>query len=276
MKNKVLLIGLGLIGGSIALRFKKNGYFVGGYDINETALNFGLEKGIIDEIVSDEGIKEYPFVIFALYPQAELSFIRKKANLFNEGTLVMDVTGVKAPFAPEIRKTLDSIGVRYISTHPMAGGEKQGVTYSRDDMFEGCNFIICPIGEQEEDVEEAKQFGKLIGASRISLCDVTKHDALIAFLSQLPHAIAVSLMTSCDDSTNLSSYTGDSFRDLTRIASINEKMWSELFLSNKKTLVNTIDFFQRELDKLKIAIADGDRGTIEEMMVLSTTRRKEF
>jgi sugar (glycoside-pentoside-hexuronide) transporter len=128
----------------------------------------------------------------------------------------------------------------------------------------------------EEDVEEAKRFGKLIGASRISLCDVTKHDALIAFLSQLPHAIAVSLMTSCDDPKNLSSYTGDSFRDLTRIASINEKMWSELFLSNKKTLVDTIDSFQRELDKLKIAIADGDRGTIEEMMVLSTTRRKEF
>ena len=252
MKNKVLLIGLGLIGGSIALRFKKNGYFVGGYDINEIALSFGLEKGIIDEVVSEEGIKEYPFVIFALYPQAELSFIRKKANLFNEGTLVMDVTGVKAPFAPEIRRTLDSVGVRYISTHPMAGGEKQGVTYSRDDMFEGCNFIICPIGEQEEDVEEAKNFGKLIGASRISLCDVTKHDALIAFLSQLPHAIAVSLMTSCDDSTNLSSYTGDSFRDLTRIASINEKMWSELFLSNKKTLVDTMTPSKESLINLRL------------------------
>ncbi len=276
MKNKVVIIGLGLIGGSIALRLKKNGYTVAGYDKNEKATSLGLENGVIDEVANDDTLKDYPFVVFGLYPQAELKFVKEKASLFQKGAFVTDVIGVKAPFVPEIDKILNGLGVRYVSTHPMAGGERQGVAYSRDNMFEGCNFLICPVREQEEDVKEAEKLGKLIGASRISVLSVEEHDSLIAFLSQLPHAIAVSLMTSCDNPKNLSSFTGDSFRDLTRIASINEKMWSELFLDNKETLVDSIESFQNELDKLKIAIASGDRDTIEEMMILSTKRRKEF
>ena len=166
--------------------------------------------------------------------------------------------------------------MEFIAAHPMAGREVCGVENSDPAIFRGANYIVVPT---EQNTEGAKEFcrslGKALGFRCIGELSPEKHDEMIAFLSQLTHCIAVSLMCASDD-PDLYEYTGDSFRDLTRIARINEEMWSELFLLNRDALLREIDRFLSRMGELRAALADGDAETMKTMMRLSTERRRNF
>ena len=167
-------------------------------------------------------------------------------------------------------------GVEFISAHPMAGRERSGVEYSDERVFAGANYIVVPTSRNTpEAIELCRQLGRELGFHRISVLDSASHDRMIAFLSQLTHAIAVALMCS-NDTPGFEAYTGDSFRDLTRIARINDEMWSELFLLNKDALLEQMSLFQDELSKLKILLREGNREGLQEMMRKSTARRALF
>jgi prephenate dehydrogenase len=176
---------------------------------------------------------------------------------------------------PKIQEMLRP-DAEFIGCHPMAGKESSGVRNSDPAIFKTANFIITPTERNtEEAIESCYQLAEILGFTRISQLSIQEHDAMIGFLSQLTHVIAVSLMT-CNESEDLVKYTGDSFRDLTRIAKINEKMWSELFLLNKKELLSQIDRFSKELIEFRDMLAQENREGMEEKMKLSTKRRHQF
>lgn len=278
LDKKILIVGLGLIGGSYAAALKKAGVFVGALDTDTKAVEYGLKNAIIDEgscIPEESFLEKYDVAVFCLYPNAFEKWIAEHGRKLKKGAVITDVTGVKSAVIPRIN-ALISERCEFIGAHPMAGKEVSGVENARSDMFFGANYIITPTKENtEEAIELAREIGRALGFKEISVLTPEKHDEIIGYLSQLTHGIAVALML-CKDAGGMERYTGDSFRDLTRIAKINDAMWSELFLANKEELILQMELFEESFEKLKRAIAEDDIQGLRKMMRLSTERRKLF
>ena len=275
---KFLVVGLGLIGGSYAQALSDLGYEVGAVTRSQSSIDYAKEKGIIAHgttEVTEEYISQFDVVIFSLYPKVLLDWVEKYQGYLKPNALLTDVTGVKGSVVNTVQNMLPE-GVEFISAHPMAGREQSGVEFSDPRVFLGANYIVTPTEKNsKEAIEICCQLGKDLGFSRISELTIDEHDKMIAFLSQLTHCIAVSLMT-CNEEEGLERYTGDSFRDLTRIAKINEKMWSELFLMNKEPLLSEMDKFIKEFSLFRDMIANGERENLQEKMKKATIRRAYF
>ena len=275
---KILIVGLGLIGGSYAEALSKKGYEVGAIDQKQEAIDFALRKGYIASgktSVDKDYVGKFDIVVFALYPHAFVEWIEKYQNCLKSGAIVTDVTGVKGGVVCDVQNALRK-DVEFIAAHPMAGRECSGVENAKAEIFEGANYIVVPTEKNtQEAIELCKDLGRELGFKHISELSVKQHDETVGFLSHLTHCIAVSLMV-CKESGHLADYTGDSFRDLTRIAKINDEMWSELFLLNKDEIVEQMNLFEQHFGKLKECIQNDNREGIREMMRLSTKRRKVF
>ena len=275
---KILIVGLGLIGGSYAEALSKKGYEVGAIDQKQEAIDFALHKGYIASgktSVDKDYVGKFDIVVFALYPHAFVEWIEKYQNCLKSGAIVTDVTGVKGGVVCDVQNALRK-DVEFIAAHPMAGRECSGVENAKAEIFKGANYIVVPTEKNtQEAIELCKDLGRELGFKHISELSVKQHDETVGFLSHLTHCIAVSLMV-CKESGHLADYTGDSFRDLTRIAKINDEMWSELFLLNKDEIVEQMNLFEQHFGKLKECIQNDDREGIREMMRLSTKRRKVF
>ena len=278
IKEKILIIGLGLIGGSYARVLTEKGFEVGALDISANSIEYALRKNIIahGKIKPEkEYIEKFDIIIFALYPQIFIKFIEEHQHKFKSGAFLTDVTGVKGSIVYKVQEKLRK-DVEFIPAHPMAGREVYGVENSCGKIFEGANFIVTPTqSNTRESIEKCKELGNILGFGTISELSPEKHDEMIGFLSQLPHCIAVALMNS-KESVNMAKYSGDSFRDFTRIANINENMWSELFLMNKEKLLEQIELFTDKMNELKMAIENADTTTLKNMMKISSERRKYF
>ncbi|MBO6054696.1 MAG: prephenate dehydrogenase [Oscillospiraceae bacterium] len=277
-KSDVMIIGLGLIGGSYARALRRLGFHVSAIDRSPEAISWALEHGIIDKGFGEptaEAFERADAVIFALYPGAFLEWIPEYQHLLQPGTLITDVTGVKSCIVYDIQRMLRP-DVEFIAAHPMAGREVSGVENSSDAIFRDANYIVVPTqANTPEAVDWCMSLGKILGFARVSVLTPEEHDEMIGFVSQLTHCIAVALMT-CSDNAHLADYTGDSFRDLTRIARINETMWSELFLRNREPLLRQMDVFMEEMETLRDMLRAGDREGLKEKMRLSTARRALF
>lgn len=278
LESKVLIVGLGLLGGSYAKSLSKKGMHVSAIDIDQASIDYALENGIIaagSTEVDAKLIQEADIIVFALYPKTFVEWISTYQHLFREGTLITDVTGVKQNVMEDIHAVLRS-DVEFVAAHPMAGKEVYGVQNSDERIFNGANYIVVPTEKNSKQaVENCKRLGIYLGFARISELTPQKHDEMIGFVSQLTHCIAISLMTCCDNE-HLVDYTGDSFRDLTRIARINDAMWSELFMMNKEPLLKQMDIFADEFLKMRNLIADDEVEQLREKMRLSTQRRQLF
>ncbi len=276
--KKFLIVGLGLLGGCYAMALKKKGFFVTAITKNQEDIDYALENNLIDQgsTSADKSlIQTADIIVFALYPHTFADWIKTYGDLIKEGTVITDVTGVKGCIVHEIQNLLKP-GVEFISAHPMAGREVSGVQNSDDKIFQGANYIVVPTEKNTFGaIELCKQLGEILGFARISVLNPEKHDEMIAFLSQLTHCIAVSLMCA-NDNPGLVLYTGDSFRDLTRIARINDEMWSELFLSNRDALLKEMEKYRNTFDKLYNCVKNNDREEMRSMMRISTERRNEF
>ena len=277
-KMKILIVGLGLIGGSYARSLTKKGFYVTAIDKKRETIDYALENKIVSnafDYVDEEAVSEADIIVFSLYPGIFLKWIEDYQHLFKKGAILTDVTGVKSCIVYDIQNKLRP-DIEFIAAHPMAGREVYGVQNSDDRIFYGANYIVVPTDRNTEyAVKICKDLGILLGFERISTLSPEAHDEMIGFVSQLTHCIAVSLMTCCDNE-HLVDYTGDSFRDLTRIARINEDMWSELFVLNKESLIEQMDIFSKEFEKLREMIKNEDIETMKEKMRLSTKRRALF
>ena len=277
-KSKVLIVGLGLMGGSYARALKRLGYTVYAIDARAEAIKYALDNNIIDKGADNadpEIIKEADTIIFALYPKIIVEWIKKYQDHFKPGIVITDVTGIKDKIVYDIQDILRD-DVEFIAAHPMAGREVCGVENADEKIFLNANYIVVPTDKNtKEAIEWCKNLGQILGCSRVSVLSPADHDRMIAYVSQLTHCIAVALMTT-HDNRHLADYTGDSFRDLTRIARINEDMWTELFFMNKDKLVDEIDAFRGELKQIRDSIVSEDADTLKGKMRLSTERRKNF
>lgn len=276
--TNILIVGLGVIGGGYASALSEKGYKVRCITKEQADVEYALERKMIEYGTTEpepELIGKADLVVFALYPTVFIEWIEKYQHFFKTGALITDVTGVKGSVVERVQSMLRT-DVEFISAHPMAGRERSGVQYSDPAVFKGANYIITPTEKNtEEAIDVCKALGEELGFARISILTPEEHDGMIAFLSQLTHCIAVTLMT-CNESEGLEKYTGDSFRDLTRIAKINDAMWSELFLLNKDALLTEMDAFIGEFERLRSMIVDGDREGMRKMMQRSTERRSLF
>lgn len=275
---KILIVGLGLLGGSYAQGLTDVGFTVGAIDVNQESIDYALSKKMIQSgytTVKEEYVSQFDLIVFALYPKVFIQWLKDYQSYFKPGAIITDVTGIKSWVDNEIKKFIRE-DIEYVLAHPMAGREVYGVQNADKSIFKGANYIVIPNEKaNEESICVIEDIGRLLGFKNVVRLSNEEHDEMIGFLSQLTHCIAVSLMT-CKESTHLVQYTGDSFRDLTRIAKINENMWSELFLLNKEELVSQITLFEQQLSKLKKTIENEDINEMKEMMKLSTLNRSYF
>ena len=275
-KTKFAVVGLGVLGGSYVQALSKHGYAITGIDIDEETLVYAKEMGWITEGSTDPSVmRDADIVICCLYPHVFTEWIRENGKYLKPGCLLSDVTGVKQKIIGQINALLPD-DVEFIACHPMAGRESRGIHYADSSRFENANFTIVPDENNTPSaVETARQLAEILGFRKITCLSAQEHDRMIGFLSQLTHVIAVSLMNASDN-THLKEYTGDSFRDLTRIASINEDMWPELFILNKENLIHEIQVFTDEMNAFAKLIEEEDVETMKQKMIISTQRRKQF
>lgn len=278
VSKKILIVGLGLLGGSYAKVLKRFGFHISAITKEQSSIDYALKEGLIDEgsVALDEKIiGSADLVIFALYPHVFVEWIEQNQGLLKSGALITDVTGVKGSIVYKIQDMLRP-DVEFIAAHPMAGREVSGVENSSDKMFVGANYIVTPTEKNTpEAVQTCLELGRLLGFSNVTTLSPEKHDEMIGFLSQLTHCIAITLMT-CNDMEDMEKFTGDSFRDLTRIARINDLMWSELFVENKDALLEQMDHFMDKFSQLKTMLETEDIDGMRKMMRHSTERRALF
>ena len=278
VSKKILRVGLGLLGGSYARVLRRFGFHVSAITLEQSSIDYALRENIIDEgstELDEKMIGDADLVIFALYPHVFVEWIEKNQALFKSGALITDVTGVKRSIVYKIQDMLRP-DVEFVAAHPMAGREVSGVENSNDRMFVGANYIVTPTEKNTpEAIATCIELGRLLGFSNVTTLTPEEHDEMIGFLSQLTHCIAITLMT-CNDKENMEKFTGDSFRDLTRIARINDLMWSELFVENKDMLLEQMNLFIDKFIDLKNMLETEDIEGMRAMMRHSTERRALF
>ena len=278
VSKKILIVGLGLLGGSYARVLKRFGFHISAITKEQSSIDYAIGEGIIDEgttELDEKIIGDADLVIFALYPHVFVEWIEENQSFLKSGAIITDVTGVKRSIVYKIQHILRE-DVEFVAAHPMAGREVSGVENSSDKLFAGANYIVTPTEKNTpEAINTCLELGRLLGFSNVTTLSPEEHDEMIGFLSQLTHCIAITLMT-CNDKEDMEKFTGDSFRDLTRIARINDLMWSELFVANKDALLTQMDMFMDKFKELRKMLEDENIDDMREMMRHSTKRRALF
>lgn len=269
---KIAIIGLGLIGGSMAYRLCGfNGGKVIGYDTNAAICKSAAERGAVADIAQNVGsaIDGADLVIIATYPDSVAKIVKQNSDKFKKGAVITDICGVKSRISKEICSAVPD-GVFYIGSHPMAGKEVEGFDNAEPTLFDGCGFIIVPTEKSDDkSIELVSSMARHLGTARIAVNTPEEHDSIIAYTSDLMHISASALCLDFNENMNLA-YTAGAFRDCTRIAMINPKLWTELFLENAEHIVTEIDRFSASLNKFRDAIANGRADRLFDL--LSTVR----
>lgn len=272
----ITVVGLGVVGGSYAMALRElnpKGLF--GVDVNPDTLRKAENMGIIDRgyTKAEEPLKKSDLVIICIYPGQIRDFIYDNINYFKKGTVITDTAGVKTELIDEINSIIPE-SVDFIFGHPMAGREKKGLDFASREVFKNANYIITPTERNHaENINLIEELAMKIGFSRTVRISPEKHDEVISYTSQLPHAIAVALIDSESFDNSTGSFIGDSFRDFTRIASINEELWTELFFKNNSNLVKQIELFEEKLSIIKNAIVKKDKNILVENFIEAGRRR---
>lgn len=272
----ITVVGLGVIGGSFVKALHGLGYDVYGVDTNEETLKQAKDSGYIIEGYVDATsiVPKSDLTIICLYPSLVLKFI-KEMN-FKPGSIISDAVGIKSYFLEEALQII-SDDVEFVSGHPMAGREKKGFEYASKEVFKNANYILIEHPEnKKESILFMEQFVSSLGFKSVKIMSPQAHDEIISFTSQLPHAIAVALINSDHQKYDTAKYIGDSYRDLTRIANINEDLWAELFLNNKENLIQSIALFEQQLDLIKDCIETNDEESLKKLFIESSFRRQNL
>lgn len=276
---RILIVGLGVVGGSYAMALKEARYEdVYGIDTNLDTIKKAEELGIIKKgfIDGSEIVGSCDLIILSIYPRLVKKFIEDNKSRFKKDTVITDATGIKEMFIKDILEILPQ-NVDFVFGHPMAGREKKGIDYASSAVFKGANYLITIIDRNKENnIKLIEEVAYNIGFKKVRRITPKFHDEMISFTSQLPHAIAVALINSDEEGRDTGSFIGDSYRDLTRIANINEDLWSELFLGNKSNLLKVINEFELELEKIKTSLKNNDTESLKELFIKSTKRREKL
>lgn len=268
---KILIVGLGLIGGSLCKALKKyTTHYVVGCDINHDIEFAALRDVAIDEEFNGD-FSGFDLVIMSLFPEQTESWLNENISRLDKSTLITDVCGIKGSFSARVKALADANGMRYIGIHPMAGKEFGGYANSFADLFQRANFIVAPFADSnDKDVELLKSLASELGAGKIVVTSPENHDKMIAYTSQLAHIVSSAYVKSPELGLECG-FSGGSFQDMTRIATMNEKMWTDLFMQNRDNLIFELDTLIENLNKYSHALRFGDA---EEMLALIAEGRK--
>jgi prephenate dehydrogenase len=275
----IAVVGLGLIGGSYAMALRSlNPRSICGIDREPGVIQEALEAGIIDRgfTAGTKGLSDADLVIMALYPREMVEFLRENAEFFKDGAVITDTCGIKRGIIDQVGEFMPK-NVDFIGGHPMAGKEKKGLQAADKDLFKGANYIITPVERnRKENVELIAGMAVAIGCGNVVSISPEEHDRIVSLTSHLPHVIAVSLMNSCAESSNLGLFTGGSFRDATRVASINSTLWSQLFTLNSENLLQEIERFEESMARIKQALISEDKEALSELFASASMNKKNM
>lgn len=273
---KIAVVGLGLIGGSICKALKANTFYhIMGMDKDHEVVEKALKSGAIDEELTVEKLGEANLTIVALYPVAIVDFIKENADKFRKGSIVMDICGVKGYIVNTCTPVLDEKGVIFIGTHPMAGREHSGFDYATADLFNGASFIITPTEKTPQiAVDLVSTLGACMNFGQVVIATPEQHDANIAYTSQLAHVVSNAYVKS-PSLFRADGFSANSFVDLTRVAYLNEEMWSGLFMCNKEALLFEINSIIASLTEYRDAMMNDDIDTLRELLKVGRERKEK-
>lgn len=271
------VIGLGLIGGSLAKALNQNtDHTVYGYDLNETVCHKAKLLNAIEDVLTDEMLPQCDILIVALYPKATVDYIKANASKIKKGAIVIDCSGVKGFPCNEIEPIAKENGFFFVGGHPMAGMEHSGFNYAKRALFNNASMVIVPsAGTSIEIVEKVKKLCLSIGFSNIKISDAETHDKVIAFTSQLAHVVSSSYIKS-PTAYKHQGFSAGSYKDLSRVAKLNSKMWTELFLENKSNLVDEIDEVIAHLNEYRQALDTCNANKLYELLEEGTKCKIEI
>ncbi len=266
-KQKTLaIVGLGLIGGSLARAAKRcGGYTVLGMDLDKKTCEAALCDGAVDRMIGEDCLSEADFVFVCLHPRAALSFLLEKQTLFRKGSVVLDVCGIKTYVVEGMKEGFTRTDVTFVGAHPMAGREFSGYFASQENLFDGASLILTPDGAEEGVLCELKELASDLGFGKVVLATPEEHDRIIAFTSQLAHVVSSAYVKS-PSLLDEKGFSAGSFQDLTRVAKLDSKLWCDLFLLNKKPLISEIDCMIERLKEYRAAIMAGDQVTLTTLL----------
>lgn len=261
-EKKAVILGLGLIGGSLAKALAaRTRCTVIGIDRDPAVNEKALRCGAIHKAGSPDDLTEADLLFLCTYPQAAVDFVRQNGGRIQKGCIVTDTCGVKAAVCPQLAALSKEYGFVFVGGHPMAGKEKNGFDESDAGLFDGASYILVPCGAPPEAVETLKSLAGELGFGRTVVTTPEHHDEMIAFTSQLPHVLACAYVQSprCPEHPG---FSAGSYRDVSRVARINEELWSELFLENRDALVRELDTLTGHIGEIRAAVARGDREAL--------------
>ena len=277
--KNILIVGLGVVGGSYAMALTEAGY-KNVYAVNRSraSIDRALAAGVIKAGSTDvrDFAETADIAVIAVYPTGAEECARELGRLMKKGSLVTDVLGIKRYYSQKIAAQLPEY-IDYVPAHPMAGREKRGLDFASAQVLKGANFIITPLERtSKEGAAEVERLARDMGFGNVRTLTPARHDAVIAYTSQLPHALAVALINSDEEDGQTGEFIGDSFRDLTRIAEINADLWQELFIGNRENLLQAIDCFTDQLARIREAVDKKDAQSLRGMFEKSSARRAKL
>lgn len=271
------IVGLGLIGGSMAKAFReRTDHRVLGYDANTAVDGFAQLSGIVHGELTEETIPSCGLLILATYPAAAKEYLIKIAPILCRNAIVMDCLGTKERICEIGFRLAEKYGFTFVGGHPMAGSERSGIKYARADLFEGASMVLVPPdGNDIMLLQRMKELLKPLGFAHITVTTAREHDRRIGFTSQLPHLISNALVQSPSAQLH-SGFSAGSFRDLTRVAELNHRMWAELFLENQENLMEELDVLLSSLSQYREALAQRDSEALQSLLEAGSRRKKEI
>ncbi len=261
------IVGLGLIGGSFARAYSENDeHKVIAFDIDEEVMHMAYDEKIIDGEIDEKNISSCDLLLIALYPQATVDYLEKMAPYIGDKTMVIDCCGVKEFVCDKCYPLAKRYGFTFLGGHPMAGRHFSGLEYSTKTMYNGASMVLVPEDmEDKEIIEKAKKLLSPIKFGKYTVCDAKRHDSMIAFTSQMAHVVSNAYVKS-PTAKNHDGFSAGSYKDLTRVAWLNENMWTELFLENKECLLEELSYFIKSLEEYKAAMENDDADTLRSLL----------
>lgn len=274
---RIGIVGLGLIGGSTAKAIKANTrHFVIGYEIDAQVLHRAQEEGAVDCAGDDLLLSTLDLLLVALYPGQTVAFVQNKVQFLRTGCTVIDLCGVKSYVCNALGPLCAARGLSFIGGHPMAGREFSGYGAAQAGLFQGASMLLTPtMAGGVEQAEAYQPFFTSLGFQKVMVTSAENHDRMIAFTSQLAHVVSNAYVKS-PEAEKHDGYSAGSYRDLTRVARLNEEMWSELFLCNREALLNELDCIIGHLREYRDALAWEDRAELKRLLKDGSDQKKRI
>lgn len=272
---KVGILGLGLIGGSLARAYALEGHTVYAIQRNESMLSFAMLAGAVHGKLNEQTIPECDLILLAIYPGGSASWLEKNAHLISPDALVIDCCGIKREICQRCFPLAHQYGFTFVGGHPMAGSQFSGFKYSRANLFEGQPMVLVPpVFDDIQLLDRVKEALRPCHFGFFSVTTAENHDKMIAFTSQMPHILSNAFIKS-PTALSHKGFSAGSYRDLTRVAWLNAPMWAELFMENKDFVLYELDYYINSLTKYRDAIAADDLQTLTLLLDEGKKRKEE-